>query len=76
MATKIWCAAIDCAYHRDDNRCTAKEINLSDHSIMTVHDGRQRFQRCKAFQKSEEAAEMEIKFMEMFARAMEKKERE
>ena len=63
MATKIYCAAIDCEYYREDGRCTAKEVCLSDHSIMTVWEGRQRFQRCKTYQKSKEMAEMEKRFL-------------
>lgn len=59
MATKIYCAALDCEYYRWDGRCTAKTVCLSDHSIMTVWDGRQRFQRCKTWQKSKQAIEME-----------------
>ena len=59
MATKIYCAAIDCEYYRDDGRCTAREVCLSDHSIMTVWEGRQRFQRCNTWQKSNECIEME-----------------
>ena len=63
MATKIFCAAIDCEYYRSDGRCTAKSVCLSDHSVMTVWEGRQRFQRCKTYQKSKEMAEMEKRFL-------------
>ena len=49
MATKIYCAAVDCEFYRVDGRCTAKTVCLSDHSVMTVWDGRQRFQRCKTW---------------------------
>ena len=59
MATKIYCAAIDCAFYREDGRCTAKTVCFSDHSVITVLEGRQRFQRCKTWQKSKECAEME-----------------
>lgn len=63
MATEIYCAAIDCEYYREDGRCTAKTVCLSDHSIMTGWEGRQRFQRCKTYQKSKEMAEMEKRFL-------------
>lgn len=56
---KIFCAAIDCEFNGDDGKCHAKEIALSDHSIMTLWEGRQRFQKCKTYQKSREATEME-----------------
>ena len=59
MATKIYCAAIDCEHRKEDGRCAAKEVFLSDHSIMTVWEGRMRFQRCKAWQKSREYSAME-----------------
>ena len=63
MATKIYCAAIDCEYYRDkDGRCMAKEICLSDHSVMTAWNERQRFQKCKTYQKSQQAIELEEKF--------------
>ena len=65
MATKIYCAAIDCEYYREDGRCTAKTVFLSDHSIMTVWEGRQRFQRCKTYQKSKEMVEMENRFLSL-----------
>jgi hypothetical protein len=60
---KVYCAAIDCEFNGDDGKCHAKSIELSDHSIQTLWEGRQRFQRCKTYQKSREAAEME-KFIE------------
>lgn len=66
MATKIYCAAIDCAFYREkDGRCTADTVCFSDHSVMTVWEGRQRFQRCKTYQKSKEMAEMENRFLPM-----------
>lgn len=43
---KVLCADDGCMWN-DENRCTAKKINLSWHSILTVHDGRQEYHRCK-----------------------------
>lgn len=63
--TRITCAADDCEYCGNGNRCTAKSIALSDHSIMTYWDGRQRFQRCKSYKKSQRAAELERMFQKM-----------
>lgn len=65
MATKIYCAAVDCEFCREDGRCTAKTVTLSDHSIVTFWDGRQRFQRCKTWQKSQLAAEMEERMKQL-----------
>ena len=62
MATKIYCAAVDCEYYREDGRCTAKTVCLSDHNVSTVYGGRQRFQRCKTYQKSKQMIEFEEKF--------------
>lgn len=55
---KVYCATIECKYWKDNNTCGAKEISLSDHSVMTLYDGRQHFHKCKSFEESEEAAEI------------------
>lgn len=70
MATKIYCAAIDCEYCREDGRCQAKTVCLSDHNISTLWDGRQRFQRCKTYQKSSEMIEMEKRFQPLIEKMM------
>ena len=56
---KIFCTVIDCEFNGDDGKCHAKEVALSDHSIMTLYEGRQRYQKCKTFQKSRFAMEFE-----------------
>ena len=50
----VYCAAAECKYHSDTNRCTAKRITLSSHSVMTLWDGRQDFLKCKQYEMSEE----------------------
>ena len=70
MATKIYCASIDCEYNGDDNVCTAKEIGMSDHYIMTLWEGRQHFNRCKAYKESTFAQEIN----KMIERTMKKME--
>jgi len=62
MATKIFCAANDCEYYQENGRCGAKTVCLSDHYIMTVWEGRQRYQRCKTYQRSERSIELEKQF--------------
>lgn len=57
-ATKIHCAKIECKYNSDRNVCTAKSIELSDHDVLTHWEGRQNFQRCKQFELSDEAKEI------------------
>lgn len=69
---KIFCAAMDCEFNGDDGKCHAKEIALSGHSIQTLWDGRQRFQRCKTYQKSTAAKEAEEFFTKAVAEAKEK----
>ena len=64
MATKIYCAAVDCGYCNEKGRCTAKEVCLSWNSVVTMNDGRQTFNTCRTFQKSERSAELEKKFKE------------
>lgn len=59
MATKIYCAAMDCEFCNEKGVCTAKSIALSAASVMTVYDGRQEFNKCKTFQKSQHAIEIE-----------------
>ena len=56
--TKIWCAEIDCE-HLKDNRCTAKEINLSAGFVNTLYEGRMRCWKCGSFKLSEQAKEMQ-----------------
>ena len=53
MATKIYCASIDCEYNGDNNVCMAREISMSDHYIMTLWEGRQHFNRCKVYKESD-----------------------
>ena len=51
---KVICAAVDCKYNDDKNCCTAKEICMSDHYIMTVWEGRQHFHRCEQYEMSDD----------------------
>ena len=51
--TKIVCAAVGCKYNDDDNVCTAPKVAMSEHSIMTLYDGRQQFWKCKQYEESE-----------------------
>lgn len=61
----VYCAAADCKYNNNRNRCTAKRINLSWHSAMTLHEGRQEFLRCKNYEMSEESKEIAEKIRQM-----------
>ena len=50
---KVWCAAIECK-HNKGNQCRAKEINLSNGHIHTVHEGCKRVWGCRTFAESDE----------------------
>ena len=58
---KVYCAAIDCEFNGDDGKCHAKCICLSANSVMTVWEGRQEFNKCKTWQKSQFAKDIEEK---------------
>ena len=64
--TKIVCACTECKYNNDRNRCTAKDVEMSWHSVMTVHDGRQEFLKCKTYEMDERSKEIENQFMNFF----------
>ena len=64
--TKIICANSLCKYNNDKNVCTAKTAEMSWHSVMTVHDGRQWFLKCKTYEMDERSKEIENQFMNLF----------
>ena len=51
---RVYCASQECKYN-DRNRCIAETISLSCHSVMTYHDGRQDFWKCKQYEMSEDS---------------------
>lgn len=55
---KVWCASIECK-HNKNNQCKAKEINISDGYIHTVHQGYKQIWLCRSFDMSESAKEIE-----------------
>ena len=54
---KVWCAAIECE-HNKNNRCTAKEINLSEGRVHTVHEGVKQVWGCRMYNMSNESKEL------------------
>lgn len=52
--TLIYCADSSCAHQGDDGVCNADSIRMSWNSIMTLHDGRQTFLKCKNYEESDE----------------------
>lgn len=57
---KVWCATIECENNKN-NRCTAKEICLSDGHIHTVHQGFKQVWFCRKYNTSNEAKELKDK---------------
>lgn len=55
--TKVWCAETECKLQKN-NRCTAKEINLSAGHIHTMHQGFMHHWECRMFEQSEDAKEL------------------
>lgn len=63
----VKCADISCKYHSEhSDSCTAKKIHLSWHSVMTMHEGRKEFLKCKQYEKSDEYTAIEKQFKRMF----------
>ena len=61
--SKVFCASIDCEYNHL-NKCTAKEIQLNDGHIHTVHQGFKHIHECKTYKKSEYYKELEQAFQD------------
>ena len=65
---RVKCATVECKYNSDSSYCTYKgTLLLGDSYVCTLNDGRQLYHRCKRFEKSERAQQIEdnfIKFME------------
>lgn len=54
---KVWCASIECK-HNKKNQCRAKEINLSDGHVHTIHQGFLHIWKCRAFEESQKVKQM------------------
>lgn len=64
--TKVYCADTSCEFLNDKGVCTLKKIGLAWMSVHTVNDGRQEFNKCRMYQKSQRAIEIE----EFFAKCI------
>ena len=64
---KVLCAAMECKFHStSDNYCRAREINLADNYVHTVHDGPQHYNRCRTYEPSSNYEELTKQFAEFF----------
>ena len=57
--TKVYCADTSCEFCNDNGVCTQKKIALAWTSVRTVYDGRQEYNRCRMYSKSETAKQIE-----------------
>lgn len=64
---KIYCADVGCCFNNEKGVCTAKKVALSWHSVMTVWEGRQEFNRCKTRQTSKKQRELEKRMEELIS---------
>ncbi len=61
---KIKCASLECKWNNDKCMCTYKGVVLmNDCFVMTVHDGRQHFHKCKMFEESEDIKYLKERFL-------------
>ena len=74
--SKIYCADVGCSYNNDKGICTAKKVALSWHSVMTLWEGRQEFQRCKTRETSMEYRALEKRFTDRNAGLREERNHE
>jgi hypothetical protein len=63
IMAKVWCATIECPNNKN-NRCTAKEINISDGHIHTVHQGFKQVWECRTHTISQESKQFEERIKE------------
>ena len=63
--TKVYCADTTCEFNGDNGVCTQKKIALGWSSVITLWDGRQEYQRCKMYQKSEQSRQIEEQFRKL-----------
>lgn len=66
--TKVYCADVSCKFCNGNGVCTQKKIALSFHSVMTVHEGRKEFHRCKTYEESEESIKIKQEMRRIMSR--------
>ena len=64
--TKVYCADSSCAFCNDNGFCTQKKIGLAWLSVQTVHEGRQEYNKCRGYQHSDIAKQIEEKMKPFF----------
>lgn len=64
---RVKCASCDCTWQDNNGYCKyVGEIKLTDCYVVTKHDGRQHFQRCKMFQYDDSIEEMQKGIIDFF----------
>lgn len=65
---KIHCASCECKWNNDRNMCTYKgTILMNDCFVMTVHEGRQHYHRCRMFEESEDVKHLREQIMKFIS---------
>lgn len=62
LMPKVYCAAMDCEFNGYEGKCHAKSIALADQSVMTLWEGRQRFNTCRTYQESQLSKDIDVAF--------------
>ena len=55
----VVCPCIECK-HNDNNQCKADKIVMSNHRVSTVWEGRQNYWKCKMYELSELAKQLDL----------------
>jgi hypothetical protein len=64
--TKVYCADSSCSFCNDNGVCTQKKIGLAWLSVQTVREGRQEYNKCRMYQKSDIAKQIGEKMKPFF----------
>lgn len=63
--TKVYCCDVTCEFCNEKGVCTQKSICLGYRRVNTVYDGLQDYNKCKSYQKSQRAIQLEKLFQDM-----------
>ena len=55
----VHCPCAECKYNGKNNKCKAKSITLSAHSVSTLWEGHQDYWKCKSYESSKRAREIQ-----------------
>ena len=71
IVPRIKCSTVECKYNSPTCYCTYKgTLLMGDSFIMTKHEGRQHFHRCKMFEVDESIEQMQKEIIDFFKEKM------